>query len=931
MYLNIQLTNALRSIGSDWVPLSQTDLWHGHIQAEDAQDLVEDLAIELKPLHEQNRFYGVWTLDTIFEDSNGHFHILPNFSLDIIKNPSLQQLISPFSAYELVTDNFLWPLGPHTDVYGLGQVIRTLLMKVMPTPAVNRTMQDQEPLSNYQVQFFTQSQLQAIDKACALEIPARFANLDEFSVAIGTSGQSYNLPVSSTDESGIILPDDFDFESKSEEQNLTGADTSDQIKEDIQQKDEEQQKDVPPTSSDTSKPKDETSKGFIGGLFKGKSKENKSLDTNKERKAREKREAEEKPLREEEERKAREAREAEEKRRREEERKAREVREAEEKRRREEEERKAREAREAEEKRRREEEERKAREVREAEEKRLREEQERKVRAEREAEEKRRHEDEERKAREAREAEEKRLREEEERKRKAILASATVAKSSSVTSSPKAKNDDNLLSIFDNENARPLEPVKPASTNSNASTSKSPDEGTSNKTVASVATTTIATTGSVKADTSKSSKSGDEKSKKTEDKSPVSASSLATASVASKDNTSSESSTPEQIDMLKLQSANAKNNKKKGSLLPIIFVVILLLCLGGLTYFLLSGDDKKSPNQGGFAPIAPIEKPKEQPALNPPVEPPKEEPKSTADSGNNNQSPESALSALFDDKEDKENKQKNPEPTSNATDSGTATVTDTNATSTQQEPAQPSPTDNATGTAPVEDTNTTNTTNSTNSTDSSNQVANSSTTVAPTESASETSPAQSNTTVDQGQSETTNTTVDQGQSEVTNTASATTDSSSTNNQDANGQSGQNSDLSNLVANPDKQTEEQITEDTLKEEEKRLADEAAKRKAEEDEAKRKQAEDAEELRRQTKKLEEANRQKIAKRGTLLFSVVPWGDVKVNGRKYGASPPFKHLNVSPGKYKITITNGEFPPAVYNVEVTEGKTTTVHHVFQ
>lgn len=850
MYLNIQLTNALRSIGSDWVPLSQTDLWHGHIQAEDAQDLVEDLAIELKPLHEQNRFYGVWTLDTIFEDSNGHFHILPNFSLDIIKNPSLQQLISPFSAYELVTDNFLWPLGPHTDVYGLGQVIRTLLMKVMPTPAVNRTMQDQEPLSNYQVQFFTQSQLQAIDKACALEIPARFANLDEFSVAIGTSGQSYNLPVSSTDESGIILPDDFDFESKPEEQNLTGADTSDQIKEDIQQKD------VPPTSSDTSKPKDETSKGFIGGLFKGKSKENKSLDTNKERKAREKREAEEKRLREEEERKARE--------------------------------------------------------VREAEEKRLREEQERKVRAEREAEEKRRHED-------------------EERKRKAILASATVAKSSSVTSSPKAKNDDNLLSIFDNENARPLEPVKPASTNSNASTSKSPDEGTSNKTVASVATTTIATTGSVKADTSKSSKSGDEKSKKTEDKSPVSASSLATASVASKDNTSSESSTPEQIDMLKLQSANAKNNKKKGSLLPIIFVVILLLCLGGLTYFLLSGDDKKSPNQGGFAPIAPIEKPKEQPALNPPVEPPKEEPKSTADSGNNNQSPESALSALFDDKEDKENKQKNPEPTSNATDSGTATVTDTNATSTQQEPAQPSPTDNATGTAPVEDTNTTNTTNSTNSTDSSNQVANSSTTVAPTESASETSPAQSNTTVDQGQSETTNTTVDQGQSEVTNTASATTDSSSTNNQDANGQSGQNSDLSNLVANPDKQTEEQITEDTLKEEEKRLADEAAKRKAEEDEAKRKQAEDAEELRRQTKKLEEANRQKIAKRGTLLFSVVPWGDVKVNGRKYGASPPFKHLNVSPGKYKITITNGEFPPAVYNVEVTEGKTTTVHHVFQ
>ncbi|WP_028884278.1 hypothetical protein [Taylorella asinigenitalis] len=950
MYLNIQLTNALRSIGADWVPLSQTDLWHGHIQAEDAQDLVEDLAHELKPLHEQNRFYGVWTLDTIFEDSNGHFHILPNFSLDIVKSPSLQQLISPFSAYELVTDNFLWPLGPHTDVYGLGQVIRTLLMKVLPSPAINRTMQDQEPLSNYQVQYFTQSQLQAIDKAGALEIPARFANLDEFSLAIGTSGQNYSNQVEGVDlgltdetktdsesnkedEAAFTLPAEFDFEDDSSKEADLDEFKAVEAKEDL---DLDSDKSLIDSDKSSSSSKNDSVKGFIGGLFKGKSDKHKELRAEdeqnrlkeeqerkerEEREAREAREAEEKSKREaeeqerkeREEREAREAREAEEKRKREEEeeRKAREARlakEAEERRLREDEERKARELREAEERRKREEEERKAREARlaqEAEERRLREDEERKARELREAEEKRKREDEERKAREARlakEAEERRLREAEERKARELReaeekrkrdeerkvassaagAALGAAAGSSLAAGSKDDNLDSFLSGFDNQNARPLEPIKSVPT---------PKE-------------TTAPTKPEKEDTPASSKVGattigaTESKEKAKDKKESKSKAAAVAAASAKDSKANPPAPEEPFDSLAFQSANSK--KKKGSILPLIIIAaLILLGVGGYILFGMGDKETKSPEEKPTISQVQKEEPKpvvteskqdDQPTSGSESTSTTEATEASGNQGNTSteETPEDALSALFADTE--------PSKTTSNETGATPTSDTTDATQSGSESTEGA-------------TDTTNTT---------------STPTAPETTAPASDTTEPTTNADSGtQASTADTNVANQTTEPATQPSETTTPTGSQ-QDVTG------DMSNLVANPDRQSDSEIAAQQLAEEEKRLAEEQARLKAQEEEEKRKQAEEAQRLREQEKRVQEATRQKMAKRGTLLFSITPWGNVSVNGKKYGASPPFKSLNVSPGKYKITITNGDLPPAVFNVDVQEGKTTTIQHGF-
>lgn len=885
MYLNIQLTNALRSIGADWVPLSQTDLWHGHIQAEDAQDLVEDLAHELKPLHEQNRFYGVWTLDTIFEDSNGHFHILPNFSLDIVKSPSLQQLISPFSAYELVTDNFLWPLGPHTDVYGLGQVIRTLLMKVLPSPAINRTMQDQEPLSNYQVQYFTQSQLQAIDKAGALEIPARFANLDEFSLAIGTSGQNYSNQVEGVDlgltddtktdselnkedEAAFTLPAEFDFEDDSSIEADSDESKAVEAKEDL---DLDSDKSLIDSDKSSSSSKNDSVKGFIGGLFKGKSDKHKDAST----------EDEQNRLKEEQKRKEREVREA---------REEREAREAEEKRKREEEEeRKAREARlaqEAEERRLREDEERKARELREAEEKRKREEEERKAREARlakEAEERRLREAEERKARELLEAEEKRKRDEQ-RKVASTAAGAALgaAAGSSLAAGSKDDDLDSFLSGFDNQNARPLEPIKSVPTPKETTVPSKPEKKDTPASSKVGATTTGATESKQKAKDKKESKSN----------------AAAVAAASAKDSKANPPAPEEPFDSLAFQSANSK--KKKGSILPLILIAaLILLGVGGYILFGMGDKETKSPEEKPTTSQVQKEEPKpvvtegkqdEQPTSGSESTSTTEATEASGDQGNTSteETPEDALSALFADTEPSKttSNETGATPTSDATDAtqsgseSTEGATDT--TNTTSTPTAPETT------APASDT-----TEPTTNADSGTQASTADTNVANQITEPATQP-----------SETTTPTGSQ--------------------QDVTG------DMSNLVANPDRQSESEIAAQQLAEEEKRLAEEQARLKAQEEEEKRKQAEEAQRLREQEKRVQEATRQKMAKRGTLLFSITPWGNVSVNGKKYGASPPFKSLNVSPGKYKITITNGDLPPAVFNVDVQEGKTTTIQHGF-
>jgi class 3 adenylate cyclase len=67
------------------------------------------------------------------------------------------------------------------------------------------------------------------------------------------------------------------------------------------------------------------------------------------------------------------------------------------------------------------------------------------------------------------------------------------------------------------------------------------------------------------------------------------------------------------------------------------------------------------------------------------------------------------------------------------------------------------------------------------------------------------------------------------------------------------------------------------------------------------------------------------------GTVNLAVVPWGEVFVNGKSRGLTPPIKHLALAPGTYKIEIRNTKFPARVETVRVRPRETVTVTHEFK
>lgn len=71
--------------------------------------------------------------------------------------------------------------------------------------------------------------------------------------------------------------------------------------------------------------------------------------------------------------------------------------------------------------------------------------------------------------------------------------------------------------------------------------------------------------------------------------------------------------------------------------------------------------------------------------------------------------------------------------------------------------------------------------------------------------------------------------------------------------------------------------------------------------------------------------------VVAQGIITFSIQPWGDVYVNGRSVGASPPLKQSKLAPGTYRVEIKNTTFPSHVTTVEVTSKETVSVKHRFQ
>jgi hypothetical protein len=65
-------------------------------------------------------------------------------------------------------------------------------------------------------------------------------------------------------------------------------------------------------------------------------------------------------------------------------------------------------------------------------------------------------------------------------------------------------------------------------------------------------------------------------------------------------------------------------------------------------------------------------------------------------------------------------------------------------------------------------------------------------------------------------------------------------------------------------------------------------------------------------------------------TISFAISPWGEIHVDGKKQGVSPPLRSVRVKPGQHIIEIRNTTFPPYVETVEVAAQSPIKIKHKF-
>jgi class 3 adenylate cyclase len=70
---------------------------------------------------------------------------------------------------------------------------------------------------------------------------------------------------------------------------------------------------------------------------------------------------------------------------------------------------------------------------------------------------------------------------------------------------------------------------------------------------------------------------------------------------------------------------------------------------------------------------------------------------------------------------------------------------------------------------------------------------------------------------------------------------------------------------------------------------------------------------------------------AEPGRLELAVTPWGEVVVDGKSRGVSPPLRTLDIPPGSHTIEIRNSTFPSHVAKVNVKAGEAITIRHRFK
>jgi hypothetical protein len=67
------------------------------------------------------------------------------------------------------------------------------------------------------------------------------------------------------------------------------------------------------------------------------------------------------------------------------------------------------------------------------------------------------------------------------------------------------------------------------------------------------------------------------------------------------------------------------------------------------------------------------------------------------------------------------------------------------------------------------------------------------------------------------------------------------------------------------------------------------------------------------------------------GIIQLAVLPWGEVILNGKSRGSSPPLRSIDISPGSHIVEIRNTSFPAYTQRVEVRPGQSVHIRHRFR
>jgi len=66
-------------------------------------------------------------------------------------------------------------------------------------------------------------------------------------------------------------------------------------------------------------------------------------------------------------------------------------------------------------------------------------------------------------------------------------------------------------------------------------------------------------------------------------------------------------------------------------------------------------------------------------------------------------------------------------------------------------------------------------------------------------------------------------------------------------------------------------------------------------------------------------------------TVNIIALPWAEVYIDGARQGVSPPLKAVPLKPGKHKVELRNGSFPPYVQTVDLRSGAEISITHRFR